>query len=190
MAYNDWTHDGDAGTTTLLSTDTNTDGSSCLKCKSSGNEAYEILSQSISDSPSEGRITSNHYATNDYYRESVGVWVFRYQDLDNYYEVSHYGNNTNTRLYKISNGNKNKIDATSFDTQANDIENTWRDFEIKFWNDDGGDFRVRFSINDGSGYSKIGDLVDTSPSWDSGGGIGVSSYGEYRHYYDETEIYY
>ena len=156
-------------------------------------DAAFINNKSENDNPAEGKISSRVYLASD--DRHHPLFIFRFQDADNWYGLHWGSSNNNLRL-----GGKDGGSSFNGPEAAGSLtEDTWVDITLKFWIGPGDDLFLRLLENG----TQIQEMEDEANRFSSGGGIGIgSNVGSHlgssgfsngntaTSYYDETEIFY
>jgi hypothetical protein len=157
MTRSDFNQYGVADTTNVLDDSTKSEGTSSLNMTdvSSGDIAFEILDESETDAPAEGRVDADIYFDTGGGTDG-GYGIFRFQDVDNFYAAGlYYKNEGYWFLAKVVGGtisiiSETQITSSSWSTLATalsdgstDITNTWVPWRVDFWVDDSDDLRAR-----------------------------------------------
>jgi hypothetical protein len=187
MAYEDWNHEEKAASKHSLDASRSTAGDSSL-FMDSGAKSYEVLSQSMNDSPTEGKVETMVYDGDGRFTSIVFRWQGSYDNT--YYTVlGDVRKRINGATTAVGNFG---FDSTTTLSNGSNARGQWFPYRVQMWIDAAGDlrFRAEEDADEDGTWTQLGnDVVDTSASFGGGGGIGVGS-NAYDMFVDETEVYY
>ncbi|WP_121822833.1 hypothetical protein [Halostella salina] len=188
MAYADWNH-YDSNSTHQIQQATVSEGNAALQIdhgdQIDGVKA-EILSESVTDSPSEGRIETMGYA--DGTSAYLGFHS-RFVDTDNFYFALVWPYTDETIFGYFEGGNRTYDRLDNSETLS---ELTWHELRYDIWEDSGSVWQ-RVSYHDGADWVMLSEKSD-SVYHNGGGGMGVGAKpwadGAATQYFDDTMVYY
>ena len=205
MTRSDWNQYENAASNHELSTEQTHEGSSSLKTNDASKYSQEILAVSEDDSPEESQIVTEVYPDG----ETAFYTIHRYQDTANYYMLGFYygGRDAAVGLRKVVGGKESVVQEYSLSggnvggqklSDGSYARDRFAPYRATLWVDSGGDLRGRIEEDaDRDGYwTQLGDdMVDTTPDFTDGGGVGLGSYNAHTYegnvcYWDETKVYY